>query len=217
MEQMKHPRRRLRDWWRIPRVFYYLAIRPQDILNYCRYGAFTRKTPLELEMPWWSFGAVKYLDARLKPDSEVFEFGSGGSTIFIGARVRSLTCVEDDPEWVELVSRAGEKRRLRSISILHKPLDFRKPETFAKCDYLLSVSGKTYDVIVVDGREWSEQSRYLCFWLAENHIKTGGVIVLDDSSRYPQAKIRNRALRWKEFKGVGCCRVGVTTTCVFEY
>ena len=214
---MSHPQKQYRDWWRVLRVFCYLALRPQDILNYCRFGVFTHKTPLELGMPWWSFGAVKYVGARLNPESEVFEFGSGGSTVFMGARARSVTCVEDDIMWAQLVSKAAEERGLGGVSVLHRPFDFWRTETFGTSDYLLSLSGRTFDVIVVDGKEWSAQVRDLCFWRAEDYVKKGGIIVLDDSWRYPQAKRQNRALRWHEFKGVGYCRAGVTSTCIFEF
>lgn len=214
---MNHPLKPLRDWRKILRVIGYLAVRPKDIYRYCRYGAFTRRTPLELGMPWWSFGAVDYLDARLRSNLEVFEYGSGGSTIFIGSRVRSLTCVEDDNGWAHLVTKAIEERRLKGISVLHKPFDFWNTRDFGESDYLRSLSESSFDIIVVDGREWSEPVRDLCFWRAEDHIKPGGLIVLDDSWRYPQVKSRNRSLRWKEFKGVGYCRFGVTSTSIFEY
>ncbi len=214
---MKHPRRQPRDLWRIARVLFYLAARPQDIVSYFRYGAFTRKTPLELRMPWWSFGAVRNLEKRLRPDHDVFEFGSGGSTIFVGSRVRSITCIEDEGEWTELVSSVAKKLQLEGVTVIHKPFDFWKTGSFGKSEYLLSLSGRSYDVIIVDGKEWSDPVRDICFWRAEDHIKKGGVIILDDSWRYPQVKSRNRALRWKEFKGVGYCRAGVTSTGIFEY
>lgn len=217
MLEMYHPMKKLRDGWRAIRVIGYLAIRPQDIHRYWRYGAFTRKTPLNLGMPWWSFGAVNFLETWLKPDFEVFEFGTGGSTIFLGSRVKSLTCVEDELGWTKLVSEAVKERNLTGVSILYKPFNFWNTAAFGESDYLLSLCGKSYDVIVVDGKEWSEPVRDLCFWRAEHHIKSGGIIVLDDSWRYPQVKKRNKALRWKEFKGVGFCRFGVTSTCVFEY
>ena len=214
---MDQPQRQYRDWWRILRVFWYLARRPQDLPDYCRFGAFNSKSPLELGVPWWSFGAVKNVEARLKPDWEAFEYGSGGSTLFIGSRTRSIISVEDDIEWTQRVSRAARERGLSGVSVLHKPFDFWMTEAFATSDYLLSLSGKTFDVIVIDGREWSDQVRDTCFWRAEDHVRKGGIIILDDSWRYPQVKHKNRALRLREYKGTGYCRVGVTSTSVFEY
>jgi predicted O-methyltransferase YrrM len=118
---------------------------------------------------------------------------------------------------VDQVVEAAGKRNLKRVSVIHRPFDFWNTETFGKSDYLLELAGSSYDVIVVDGKEWSEQVRDQCFWRAEDHVKSGGIIVLDDSWRYPQVKIRNRALRWREFRGTGYCRAGVTSTAVFEY
>jgi hypothetical protein len=214
---MNHPRRSIKHWWRAARVCFYLVARPQEILSYFRYGAFNTKTSLELGVPWWSFGAVKYLGDRLRADQEAFEFGSGGSTIFIGSRVRSVTAVEDERMWVDLVVEAAAKRGLKGVSVIYRPFDFFEPESFGKSDYLLALAGRSYDVIVVDGKEGSEQVRDQCFWRAEDHIKSGGFIILDDAWRYPQVRLRNKALRWREFKGLGYCRAGVTSTSIFEY
>jgi len=214
---MPHPGKQLKDWWRIPRVLFHLAIRPRDWLRYVRAGAFTKKSPVELGMPWWSFGAVDAMAARLRKDQDVFEYGSGGSTLFLGARARSVVCVEDEQEWADLVAGAAAKAALGGVTVLHRPFDFWQTDAFGASDYLLALSGRAYDVIVVDGKEWSVAVRDHCFWHAERHVKQGGVIVLDDSWRYPQVKARNQARRWKEYKGVGYCRVGVTSTCIFEY
>jgi len=74
-----------------------------------------------------------------------------------------------------------------------------------------------YDVIVVDGQEDSIQVRPECFWKAEKHVKPGGIIVVDDSWRYPQLKTTNKAKKWRDWKGVGYCRRGVTSSCIFFY
>jgi predicted O-methyltransferase YrrM len=167
-------------------------------------------------MPWWSFGAVEALLPRLRPDQSVFEYGSGGSTIFMGSRVGRITCVEDEKEWADLVATAAVKRNLPGVTVLHRPFDFWQTQDFGRSDYLLSLSG-TYDIIIVDGKEWSDPVRDQCFWRAENHVKKGGLIILDDSWRYPQVKNKNRAERWRDYKGVGYCRAGVTSTAIFEY
>lgn len=195
----------------------YLLKRPQDIGPYLRYGASTQKSPLDLGKPWWSFGAVTALEKRLRPHMTAFEFGSGGSSVFLGERVGSLVCVEDETEWTDLVRASAQQRGLKNVQVLHRHFDFWKTEDFKQSDYLRSIEGAKYDVIVVDGKEWSDQVRDICFWHAENFIKPGGLIVVDDSWRYPQVKAKNKAVRWTDYKGTGFCRAGVTSTCIFEY
>jgi precorrin-6B methylase 2 len=214
---MHHPQRHWRDWWRVLRVAQWLALRPQDVLPYARHGLGSRRTPLELGMPWWSFGAVAAVGQLLRSDMDVFEFGSGGSSIFLAGRAGSVICVEDEEKWAARVQDEAGKRGLRNLTVLHRPFDFHYPKDFAESSYLAALGEADFDVIVVDGKEESGPVRDACFWKAEEHIKPGGFIVLDDSWRYPQVKARNKALNWTDHKGTGYCRVGVTSTAVFAY
>lgn len=214
---MRHPQRRWRDWWRVLRVGQWLVLRPQDILPYLRHGLTSRHTPLELGMPWWSFGAVNAVGRLLRPDMDIFEFGSGGSSIFLAAHAACVVCVEDEEKWAGLVRDEAGRRGLSNLTVLHRPFDFHHPEGFGSSDYLAALGERDFDLIVVDGKEESDQVRDICFWKAEERIKPGGFIVLDDSWRYPQVKVRNKAHGWTDFKGTGYCRVGVTSTCVFRY
>lgn len=215
--KMSHPKHRWRDWWRVPRVAWYLIKRPQDILPYLRFGRSKHGTPLDLGMPWWSFGSVQAVQNFLHLDMEVFEFGSGGSSIFLASRAACVTCVEDEQKWAELVRDEAGRRGLNNLEVLHRPFDFFDPRDFERSDYLAALDRGPYDLIVVDGKEERQQVRDACFWKAEQHIKPGGMIVLDDSWRYPQVKARNKARIWKDFKGTGYCRLGVTSTCLFSY
>jgi hypothetical protein len=214
---MRHPQRQWRDWWRVLRVARWLILRPQDIIPYARHGITTRHTPLELGMPWWSFGAVAAVGRLLKPGMDVFEFGSGGSSIFPAERAGAVTCVEDEVKWASLVQDEAVRRGLRNLTVLHQPFDFHRTRDFEASGYLAALGECAFDLIVVDGKEESEQVRDVCFWKAEERIKPGGFIVLDDSWRYPQAKARNQARGWTDYKGTGYCRVGVTSTCIFRY
>jgi precorrin-6B methylase 2 len=214
---MKHPALRLKDWWRVPRLTWHLLTRPTDFPRYIAQSLPSRLTPLDLGMPWWSFAAVDAVSNFIKPEMEVFEFGSGGSSIFLAERSKHVTCVEDSEDWTELVRGQMDRQGVRNLKVLARPFDFQKAEKFGESSYLAALGEGAYDIIVVDGQEESVQVRPECFWRAERHVKPGGLIVLDDSWRYPQVKAQNRAKRWKDYKGVGCCRRGVTSTCLFFY
>lgn len=214
---MDHPKRRLRDFWRAGRVAVYLVRHPQDFLPYISFNLLSGKSPLEHRVPWWSFGATKEVTRMLRPDSEIFEFGSGGSTLFLAARAKSVTCVEDSSDWAESVKTAAAAQSLTNVEVVHRPFDFWDTSRFGESDYLKSLTGKSYDVIVVDGSEWGDHVREACFWRAEQFVRPGGFIILDDSWRYPDTKSTNRARCWKSFKGCGFCRMGVTETTIFRY
>src|SRR4051812_37225534 len=56
-------------------------------------------SPMKDEVPWMTFGAIEFLQRALREDMVVFEYGSGGSTLFFANRVRRLVTIEHDPEW----------------------------------------------------------------------------------------------------------------------
>lgn len=147
----------------------------------------------------------------------MFEFGSGGSTLFLACRAKRVACVEDSEQWAQMVQTEATRRGLENINMLLRPYDFRSAQNFCQSDYIAALGDGEYDLIVVDGQEESVQVRPDCFWKAEERIKPGGLIVVDDSWRYPQLKSQNKAKHWKDHKGVGCCRRGVTSTCLFYY
>ena len=215
--KMKHPKLQIRDWWRAPRVVWNLLLRPHDIPRYLRQSLPSHSTPLKLGLPWWSFSAVDVVGEFVNQEMEVFEFGSGGSTIFLARRTGRVTCVEDSKFWSNLVSEEAREQGLRNIEVLVRTYDFRSARNFRDSTYLAALGDRRYDVIVVDGQEESVQVRPDCFWKAEANIKPGGLIVLDDSWRYPQVKAKNNAKSWRDYRGVGCCRRGVTSTCLFFY
>ncbi len=214
---MKHPKRSFRDWWRVPRVGWYLLKRPQDIPFYIRYGVNTFHSPLDLGMLWWSFGATRTIEKWLRPEMEAFEFGSGGSSLFLALRTLQVTCVEDETKWVDLVRLTAARQGIKNLEVLHCPFDFHHTEKFRESSYLAALGTKLYDLIIVDGKEEGEPARPICFWAVEKNIKSGGVIVVDDSWRYPQIKNRHNAKHWHEYRGTGYCRAGVTSTCLFYY
>lgn len=215
--KMKHPAPRWRDWWRLPRVMLHLLKRPADLPRYLVHSLPSRHTPLELGVPWWSFGAVDAVAGLLRPDMQVFEYGSGGSSIFLARRTKHVTCVEDSEMWTSLVRAEAVRQDINNLEVLGRPFDFNSAEDFGESGYLTALDEGGYDVIVVDGHESSAQLRPLCFARAEARIKPGGFIVLDDSWRYPQVVEANNAVRCEQHKGVGYCRRGVTSTSLFFY
>ena len=73
-------------------------------------------------------------------------------------------------------------------------------------------------VIVIDGEDnfgpesnWS--ARESCFRLAEQWVcKNGGLIIVDDSWRYPALRRETNAKQMVIHESIGPCRVGVTST-----
>ncbi|HET6153047.1 MAG TPA: class I SAM-dependent methyltransferase [Marmoricola sp.] len=151
---------------------------------------------LPYDVPWWTFKASDEVEAFLaaQPDARVFEWGSGASTAWLSRRAGSVTSVEHDAAWAEIVrpvlpanavvqvvepaAAAGGRGEQLSDKPGFEGLDFAA--------YVDAVGGTdgSYDVIVVDGR-----ARGACFERAIDRLAPGGVLVFDnvDRQRYRDA------------------------------
>ena len=109
------------------------------------------------------------------------------------------------------------EKSIGNVTIKLYPFDFKNPIAFEKSEYLHGLPDQEFDLIVVDGSEEWIPVRPLCFQLAEERIKPGGIIVLDDSWRYPTLRVRNRARRVETFQSAGPGRPGVSSADVFFY
>src|SRR5688572_8562829 len=202
---------------KIGRLIGDLVAHPQYISRCVNHNLLNEKTPLDLEIPWFSYSAIDFLEEFLRPDMTVCEYGSGGSTVFFARRTRSVFSIEDNPKWCELVRRKIEQTALANITIKLCPFDFKNPVGFEHSDYFNAIPDEKFDVIVVDGSEEWTQVRPICFQKAETRIKKGGIIVLDDSWRYDSVRKNNQAASFRVFQSVGPCRPGVTSTDVYFY
>ncbi|HYM29915.1 MAG TPA: hypothetical protein VEU47_01360 [Candidatus Cybelea sp.] len=152
-------------------------------------------------VPWYTYPAIEYLKQLDFSDCDVFEFGSGNSTLFWGPRCRSLVSVEDDAVWYERV-----KPRLGANTTYLLEADRDKyPEAIGRF-------GRQFDVIVVDG-----SVRKRCGEAAVKHLKPGGLIVLDNSDWFPNtaAILRRAGLLQVDMHGFGPINSYTSTTSLF--
>jgi precorrin-6B methylase 2 len=202
---------------KIGRVVADLCQHPQYVPRCLVHNVIGRKTPTDLELPWFSYSAIDFLEGFLKPDMTVCEYGSGGSTLFFSRRVQSVYSIEDNSEWFNIVSERLLAKNIGNVTLKLCPFDFKNPVGFEKSEYLHVIPDQKFDVIVVDGSEEWTRIRPICFEKSESHVKKGGVIIVDDSWRYPEIRQRNAARHFQIFRSVGPCRPGVTSTDVYFY
>jgi len=202
---------------KVARLGMHLLTHPQYLRRYMQESLLTHKTPLDMEQPWFSFDAIEFLDQYLKPHMIVAEYGSGGSTIFFARRTAFVYAIEDNREWYDRVCRRLNEKWIANVKVTLCPFDFKDPVGFEKSDYMHALPDAPLDVIVVDGTEEWDYVRPTCFRHAEKVIKPGGIIVVDDSWRYPELHRKHHAKRVQSFQSVGPCRPGVTSTDIFFY
>lgn len=207
----------LTNFQRVCRLGADLLQHPRNVPRYVANNLVARRSPIEMALPWFSYAAIDFLDANLRRDMHVFEFGSGGSTIFFAERCASVRAVEEEPKWAARVRVHAAERGLDNLEIANAPFNFSNPQNFLTSDYLAQVRAGVWDVIVVDGADNDFTIRPICFGAAESQVKPGGMIVVDDSWRYTQLRAANRARRLEVFESVGPARFGVTSTDIYFY
>ena len=142
-------------------------------------------------LPWMNYSVIALLNERLTSEMSVFEYGSGYSTLYFAARVRTVTSVEHSAEWRD--SLLGELPD--NATVLFRELD----SDGAYCRAIHDGSDP-YDVVVVDGRD-----RVNSLKQSIDRLSPGGVVILDDSNRpgYSAAHDHARAAGFRALRFQG--------------
>lgn len=152
-------------------------------------------------IPWYTYPAIEYLKQFDFSDKNIFEYGSGNSSIFWASLAKSVTSLEKDASWFEVIS----KSKSSNLNIILKE---------QKSEYVNFIeSGNIlYDLIVIDGAY-----RYDCAKVAVKYLSDDGFIVVDNSERYPKlcSDIRNNNLIQVDFFGFGPINYYTWTTSLF--
>ncbi len=129
-----------------------------------------------------------------------------------------MHCIESSDLWANKLKEKIAEKNIQNVNIDVYPYDPDDPAEYAHSDNLACIQNRYYDVILVDGYEKDDVPlRPICFRQAENQIQKGGIIIVDDSWRYLSLRTDNRAKSWQEFRSIGPCRPGVTTTDIYFY
>lgn len=196
-----------------------------------------KKNALNENVPWVTFAAIKFLDQKLTKDMRVFEYGSGGSSIFFAERVKEVISIEHDKSWsqkvLEKIQTHGYKNsQLRlvepkeDLQVINKNASdidsyISNDEIYIGKsfeDYAKSIDeypAGYFDVILIDGR-----ARPSCFKHAVTKVKEGGFLVLDNAEREYYSNIHKSLnnYHWKkyDFYGPGPYCFYFWQTCIWQ-
>jgi Methyltransferase domain len=194
---------------------------PSLVGPYVRYLPLWGRQPIACELPWVSFGALKFLNRYVRPHHEVFEYGGGGSTLYFARRAKSVLTMESHADWHRsLVAAIAAKGLANAVCELH-PISSDEPDTFRQDTFFHRVRAQTWDIILIDCYCGYSRTRYglirpYAFELALEQLKPGGIIVLDDSWMFPELLGPRPGWRVTDYAGPGPCRYGITSTAILE-
>ena len=169
----------------------------QAFRHYRRWGRTLDSNSISDRLPWITFEAIDFAGTIVTPDSKVFEWGSGGSTLFWADRAAEVVSVEHDAAWYELCRYNTGISSGPKIDYMLIPPD--KPEEgstavpdefvstakqYEDCDFRCYAEcidrfpDEYFDIVVVDGRV-----RAACICRGMAKVSPGGWLVLDNSER----------------------------------
>ena len=137
-----------------------------------------KMSTIEYKIPWINFSAIKYLKKIINKNNIVFEWGSGGSTLFFSEKVKKIISVEYNQTFYSLMKEKLDKKNT-SLRMIKRNKN--------KTNYIEEIKKfpkNHFDIIVIDGRD-----RVKCCKIAKNFIKKGGFIIVDNMERERYKKI----------------------------
>lgn len=153
--------------------------------------------PFKNPIPWLVYDAVDYIEPFLFKGMNVFEYGSGASTLYWRNHGANVVSVEHDVDWYLKVRRHVRKDNGIRYYLIEPTydgvtdIDPAEPfqygsedkawEGYEFFDYASSIEtypNDYFDLVVVDGR-----ARPSCIAHSVSKINEGGFLILDNSDR----------------------------------
>lgn len=123
-------------------------------------------------IPWYTYPSIEFIEPKVKREWNVFEWGSGNSTLWWSQRVNRVISVDHDPEWFRSIS--NQMPDNVSIKLITEKTSYIQ----ALEQSVSETNGALLDVIVIDG-EWRNE----CAKQAINFLSPEGVIIFDNTDR----------------------------------
>ena len=160
----------------------FLAGHPRELARLPRWLREKRAQTMGLRAPWWPYAAAEWVASALPPRPHVFEYGGGGSTLWLEDLGATVTVVEHDEAWHGQISAALSE----GTTALFRPPARTGTITSSVAsgffdDYVAAIDCQPDDslnLVIVDGR-----ARVECVRRAMPKVREGGILVLDDADR----------------------------------
>lgn len=134
------------------------GVRPLEMLKTLRWPQ--QEKPTDEAKPWYTKGAIEFLEKIVKPEWAVYESGGGASSEWYSKRCRYVFTFETDPLWLTMIHTRAPK-----VSTLPGRMSVAEA-----------------DLVAIDGGNRSEEVRR-----SKDAMKSGAYLVLDNSEEYPES------------------------------
>lgn len=154
-----------------------------------------------LPLPWYTYPAIEYCNQLHASGLKIFEYGCGNSSLYWAHKGAEVWCVEHDKEWYEQMR--AKSSRLRGIVLREECKGYAEA---------IGETAERFDVVILDGA-W----RNACAAVSVQHLRDGGIIILDNSDWYADVAryLRERDYFQVDFNGFGPINPYCWTTSFF--
>ncbi|QNA45010.1 O-methyltransferase [Lacibacter sediminis] len=203
----------------------YLNLFLQDMAKFQQWRMYrvSSKGTLDYRIPWLVFSSISFLESWVKKNMQVFEYGSGGSTLYFAEKTEHVISVEHDKSWYDHAKKVILDRGVGNIhyTLLEpQPLtdsmerNCADPQQYVSCfkeykgyefsayaNAITHYPDDSFDLVVIDGRV-----RHSCIAHAMQKVKKNGALLLDNADRayylkpFPQLHEQDK---WKLVNFIG--------------
>lgn len=136
------------------------------------FESFRKQMPVDKygqAIPWYTYAAIRFLAARVGSNMNVFEFGSGNSTIWWGRHTLKVVSCEHNEQWYRVL-----KLQLpENVEYLYCQL-----EPGGEYSKAANRKKEKFHIIIIDGRD-----RVNCLKNSLSQLTEDGVVIWDNSDR----------------------------------
>lgn len=145
-------------------------------------------------LPWFTYSSIHFLNTKLLNTAfNVFEFGSGNSTLWFAKKAKHVVSIEHDNKFYQI--KKNEIQLLDNVKYELIALNEGYSDKILDFD-------NVFDIIVIDGRE-----RIACAKKCLKALKNDGVVIWDNSDRIEYAEGYNFLIKNNfkkiDFRGIG--------------
>lgn len=202
----------------------YLRYRLMRPVLKSRYNQYQKAHPNE---PWLCPDAIQALKQLLPGSKLGLEYGSGRSTAFFAPFFERYVSLEHEPDWYEKVK--GQIKELSQVEYHLIPAEQEAPQQHLSSeaqiylteqefpipdelfksysDFILQFEDESFDFVLIDGR-----ARRTCALNAMPKVKSGGLLVLDNSERNRYQRVHEALKSWAKLETT----TGLTNTSIWR-
>lgn len=136
------------------------------------FNAFKSKKPVDNEnnpIPWLTYSFISFISPRLNKKLNVFEYGSGSSTLYFSKLVERVISVEHAKFWYEKIKNNSPE----NVKLFYYPVS--EENSYVNC---IHEQGVKFNIVLIDAVR-----RVECLTNCIKSLEDNGVIILDDSER----------------------------------